>query len=61
VWNDPNPQPDELFRKAMALVGAELTEAIAYWATVWLPARVIVEEAVRDCLWTPHGMWLCVR
>jgi hypothetical protein len=31
VWNDPNPQPDEIFKKAMALVGTTLNYYIVLY------------------------------
>lgn len=46
-WNSP-ADFDEMtqFNKAKELVGAELTDKILYYATVWWPARAIVEKAI---------------
>lgn len=41
-------QIDELFREAMAYVGKEFTEKIYFFGTSWLPARNIVERAVKN-------------
>ncbi|KAK9721056.1 Uncharacterized protein family (UPF0160) [Popillia japonica] len=46
-WNTKNPEPaDELFKKAMDLVGNEFTEKVVETATVWWPARDIVKSAI---------------
>jgi len=48
-WNeDESPERQrEGFDKAMALTGEEFLECLNYTFKVWLPARTIVEEAMR--------------
>jgi len=55
AWNDENPNSDELFKQAMALAGSELVSTIKGLTDIWLPARVIVEESVKNCEWTEFG------
>jgi uncharacterized UPF0160 family protein len=55
AWNDSTPNLDELFQKAMQLTGSEFIEAVNYLTKVWLPARSIVEDAVKNCAWTAYG------
>jgi len=45
-WNDPSPNPDECFHKAVKMVGEEFVEKISYYGKVWYPARHIVEKAI---------------
>ena len=46
-WGDPNyPNQDVQFAKAVEMVGKEFSVAVKAAALHWLPARVIVEEAV---------------
>lgn len=40
----------ECFKKAMTMVGEEFLDRVLYYKTAWLPARVIVEEAVKNRL-----------
>ncbi|KAJ8928442.1 hypothetical protein NQ314_019031 [Rhamnusium bicolor] len=48
-WNDPNPEStDELFHKAVELVGSEFKEKVLEAATVWWPAREIVKQSIID-------------
>ncbi|KAI4468361.1 metal dependent hydrolase - related [Holotrichia oblita] len=48
-WNTKNQKPaDELFQKAMNLVGNEFTDKVVEAATVWWPAREIVKGAILD-------------
>lgn len=43
-----DPQcPQAGFRRAMELVGSEFLERLDFYYRAWLPARVLVEEAVR--------------
>lgn len=47
-WNsskDFNEQ--QQFEKAKALAGTELVDSVLYYATVWWPARSIVDEAIK--------------
>lgn len=49
-WMD-NKTPDEvdeLFHKAKEYVGKEFDDKVDYFGTSWLPARKIVEEAVKN-------------
>ncbi|XP_064899580.1 MYG1 exonuclease [Columba livia] len=46
-WNDPRPDPEAGFRRATELVGSEFLERLHYYHGAWLPARALVEEAVR--------------
>lgn len=41
-------QVDELFHEAMAYVGKEFDEKVKFFGTSWLPARDIVERAVKN-------------
>ncbi|KAF7664598.1 hypothetical protein LDENG_00169410 [Lucifuga dentata] len=47
-WNSKNQDTEEGFRKAMAMVGEEFLDRLDYYRSSWLPARVIVEEAVQN-------------
>lgn len=47
-WNSKNQDTEEGFRKAMAMVGEEFLDRLDYYQSSWLPARVIVEEAVQN-------------
>lgn len=38
--------PQEGFKKAMQMVGEEFLDRLDFYRSSWLPARVIVEEAV---------------
>lgn len=47
-WNSTNDFDEaEQFEKAKAAAGAELVDNILYYATVWWPARSIVDEAIK--------------
>jgi len=46
-WNDPKPDSDAQFKKAMQLCGTEFVEALLSQVNVWLPARVLVEDGLR--------------
>ncbi|XP_078362703.1 MYG1 exonuclease-like [Oculina patagonica] len=47
-WNDPNPDGEKQFQKAVDLVGEELLNRICYYRDSWLPARSLVEAAIID-------------
>ncbi|XP_064602553.1 MYG1 exonuclease-like [Liolophura sinensis] len=49
-WNEPDVDEEECFKKAMTLVGEEFLDRVLYYKNAWLPARVIVEEAVKNRL-----------
>ena len=38
----------EGFKKAMKLVGGELLDRLDFYQNSWLPARVVVEEAIKE-------------
>lgn len=46
-WNSSSQDTEEGFQKALALVGAEFLDRVDFYQNSWLPARVVVEEAVR--------------
>jgi len=48
AWNESNVDIQIRFKKAMELAGNEFVEKINYCGKVWLPARQIVERAVKD-------------
>lgn len=51
VWNSKEDYDVAAqFERAKQLVGAELTDRILYYATVWWPARSIVDEAIQKRL-----------
>lgn len=46
-WNEPNADEMAGFLKAMKMVGAEFLDKVLYYKKSWLPARELVEEAVK--------------
>lgn len=47
-WNSAADFDEQVqFEKAKALAGAEFTEAVLFFATVWWPARAIVCDAIK--------------
>ncbi|KFQ23005.1 hypothetical protein N332_10089, partial [Mesitornis unicolor] len=46
-WNDPDQDTQAGFERALELVGGEFLERLDYYHRAWLPARPLVEEAVR--------------
>uniref|UniRef100_A0A8B9QMF3 Chromosome 12 open reading frame 10 n=1 Tax=Apteryx owenii TaxID=8824 RepID=A0A8B9QMF3_APTOW len=46
-WNDPDQDTEAGFKRAMELVGGEFMERLDYYHRAWLPARALVEEAIR--------------
>jgi len=46
AWNDPNPNPEAQFLRAVELTGSEFLDRVNYFGKAWLPARIIVEQAV---------------
>ncbi|TNN82205.1 UPF0160 protein MYG1, mitochondrial [Liparis tanakae] len=46
-WNSKSQDTEEGFRKAMKLVGEEFLDRLEYYQSAWLPARAVVEEAVK--------------
>ncbi|XP_032060702.1 UPF0160 protein MYG1, mitochondrial [Aythya fuligula] len=46
-WNDPEQDTEEGFKRALELVGGEFLDRLDYYHRAWLPARALVEEAIR--------------
>ncbi|XP_056130635.1 UPF0160 protein MYG1, mitochondrial isoform X1 [Lampris incognitus] len=46
-WNSKNQDTEEGFKKAMVLVGEEFLDRLDFYQNSWLPARVVVEEAIK--------------
>lgn len=46
--NKTPKEVDELFGEAMKLVEAEFLDKVKYFAVSWLPARIIVDEAIKN-------------
>uniref|UniRef100_A0A3Q4B731 Uncharacterized protein n=1 Tax=Mola mola TaxID=94237 RepID=A0A3Q4B731_MOLML len=46
-WNSKSQDTQEGFRKAMQMVGKEFLDRLDFYQSSWLPARVVVEEAVK--------------
>ncbi|XP_015123072.1 UPF0160 protein C27H6.8 [Diachasma alloeum] len=46
AWNSVDLQPDVQFTKAMDMCGEEFKYHVNYAASVWLPARTIVKQAI---------------
>ncbi|XP_058717179.1 MYG1 exonuclease [Poecile atricapillus] len=46
-WNDPDQDTEAGFRRAMELAGSEFLQRLDFYHRAWLPARALVEEAVR--------------
>ncbi|XP_040395342.1 MYG1 exonuclease isoform X1 [Cygnus olor] len=46
-WNDPDQDTEAGFRRALELVGGEFLDRLDYYHRAWLPARALVEEAIR--------------
>ncbi|XP_040510782.1 MYG1 exonuclease [Gallus gallus] len=46
-WNDPDQDTEAGFKRAMELVGSEFMDRLDYYHRAWLPARALVEDAIR--------------
>ncbi|XP_068568445.1 MYG1 exonuclease [Cebidichthys violaceus] len=46
-WNSKSQDTEEGFRKALKMVGEEFLDRVEYYQSSWLPARAVVEEAVK--------------
>lgn len=46
-WNSKSQDTEEGFKKALVLVGEEFLDRLDYYRSAWLPARVVVEEAIK--------------
>ncbi|XP_053564285.1 MYG1 exonuclease [Bombina bombina] len=49
-WNEQDQDTEAGFRKAMELVGAEFVSRLDFYHRSWLPARALVENAIKDRL-----------
>ncbi|XP_029946929.1 MYG1 exonuclease [Salarias fasciatus] len=47
-WNSSSQDTEEAFKKALTLVGAEFLDRLDFYKSSWLPARALVEEAVKQ-------------
>jgi len=48
AWNEPTKNADECFQQAMKIVGEEFEAKVSYLYRSWLPAKNIVETAIRS-------------
>lgn len=48
AWNEEHINLDERFATAMELAGSDFSNILKYNANAWLPARAVVEEALKD-------------
>lgn len=46
VWNEPNPDETDCFKKASKLVEDEFLSRVKFYGKIWLPARHIVKQAI---------------
>ncbi|XP_040060493.1 MYG1 exonuclease [Gasterosteus aculeatus] len=46
-WNSKSQDTEEGFRKALKMVGEEFLDRLEFYRSAWLPARAVVEEAVK--------------
>ncbi|KAE8626999.1 hypothetical protein XENTR_v10006830 [Xenopus tropicalis] len=46
-WNEPDQDTEAGFKKAMELAGSEFVSRLDFYHRSWLPARALVEEAIR--------------
>ncbi|KAM5179439.1 MYG1 exonuclease [Mantella aurantiaca] len=49
-WNEPDQDTEVGFRKAMELAGTEFVSRLDFYHRSWLPARALVEQAIRERL-----------
>uniref|UniRef100_A0A3Q3JHU2 Uncharacterized protein n=1 Tax=Monopterus albus TaxID=43700 RepID=A0A3Q3JHU2_MONAL len=47
-WNSRSQDTEEGFRKAMKMVGEEFLDRLDFYQSSWLPARVVVEKAIKE-------------
>ncbi|XP_040278319.1 MYG1 exonuclease-like [Bufo bufo] len=47
-WNEPDQDTEAGFKKAMELAGTEFVSRLDFYHRSWLPARSLVEEAIRQ-------------
>lgn len=46
-WNSKSQDTEEGFRKALEMVGEEFLDRLDFYQSSWLPARAVVEEAMK--------------
>ncbi|XP_031574301.1 UPF0160 protein MYG1, mitochondrial-like [Actinia tenebrosa] len=47
-WNDPNPNEQAQFNKALEMVEREFLNKVLFYKDSWLPARSLVEKAIKQ-------------
>lgn len=47
-WNDEDQDTESGFKKAVALTGKEFLDRVNFYGKVWLPARSVVEAALKE-------------
>ncbi|XP_067884605.1 UPF0160 protein MYG1, mitochondrial [Heterodontus francisci] len=47
AWNAEDQDTEDRFTKAMRLVGSEFLDRLEYYHKSWLPARTLIEDAIR--------------
>ncbi|XP_029008178.1 UPF0160 protein MYG1, mitochondrial [Betta splendens] len=47
-WNSQSQDSEEGFKKALEMVGVEFLDRLNFYQSAWLPARAVVEEAVKQ-------------
>lgn len=47
-WNSKSQDTEEGFKKALKMVGEEFLEQVDFYRSAWLPARELVEEAIKN-------------
>ncbi|KAG7493499.1 hypothetical protein JOB18_009987 [Solea senegalensis] len=47
-WNSKSQDTEEGFKKAIKMVGEEFLDRLDFYQSSWLPARVVVEEAIEQ-------------
>ncbi|MEQ2275898.1 UPF0160 protein myg1, mitochondrial, partial [Xenotaenia resolanae] len=47
-WNSKSQDTEEGFRKALKMVGEEFLDRLDFYKSSWLPARAVVEQAVKE-------------
>jgi uncharacterized UPF0160 family protein len=48
AWNETDPDLESQFKKAMEVAGIEFIEKVNYCGKHWLPARIIVQQAMKE-------------
>ncbi|KAG8194273.1 hypothetical protein JTE90_024596 [Oedothorax gibbosus] len=48
AWNEPNPDQTKGFQNASQLVEKEFIDRVTFYSKVWLPARDIVKQAIKN-------------